>query len=169
MVLLAFCPQSPEPLARILLNTLNYHHKITPFHGIAVGFRIVFRQFEAPCLQAFDVHHHASVFRMKQLHKFTAGSDEDEHIAVLHFALHLLMYQTAQRTDTLAHICPAGTQEVAHRVVQTKHGRLGDFGSTVPSVSSQTRYRSVRGDRWETAGTCPAASVLPRTTPCPVV
>ena len=64
---------------------------------------------------------------MKQFHEFSAGADEDEYIAVLHFALHLLMNQPAQRTDTLAHIRPAGAQEVAHCVVQVKHGRLGDF------------------------------------------
>ena len=65
---------------------------------------------------------------MKQLHEPAAGTDEDEDIAVLHFAVHLLMHHSAQRTDTLAHICPARTQEVAHRVVQVKHGRLEDFG-----------------------------------------
>lgn len=65
---------------------------------------------------------------MKQLHEPAAGTDEDEDITILHFAVHLLMHHSAQRTDTLAHICPARTQEVAHRVVQVKHGRLEDFG-----------------------------------------
>ena len=46
------------------------------------------------------------------------------------------MSKSAQRTDTLAHIRPAGTQKVAHRVVQTKHGSLGDFGAKVPSYFS---------------------------------
>mgnify|MGYP007125432123 CR=1 FL=1 len=57
------------------------------------------------------------------------------------------MRQTAQRTNALAHIRPAGTQEGAHRIVQTKHGRLGEFGSTVPSIISQTRCRSGHGGR----------------------
>ena len=87
-------------------------------------------------------------FRMvTQLHEFAAGADEDEDIAVLHLIFHLLMYQPAQRTDPLAHIRSAGAQEVAHRVVQAKHGYLAGFGSTLPSVISQTRSRSGHGDR----------------------
>lgn len=35
--------------------------------------------------------------------------------------------------DTFAHICPARTQDIAHRVVQVKHGRFEDFWGTVPS------------------------------------
>ena len=65
---------------------------------------------------------------MKEFHESAAGTDEDEDITVPHFTVHFLMYHSAQRTDTLAHICPDRTQEVAHRVVQVKHGRLEDFG-----------------------------------------
>lgn len=101
---------------------------------------------------------------MEQLHEFAAGPDEDEDITVLHFALHLFMDQTAERTDSFAHVSPAGTQEVAHRVVQAKHGRLGDFGSTVPPVASQTRFRSGHEGRWETAEPRLGALVLPRKT-----
>lgn len=97
---------------------------------------------------------------MKQFHEFSAGADEDEHIAVLHFAIHLFMYQSAQRTDSLAHICPAGAQEVAHCVVQVKHGRPEDFGSTVPSTDSQIRSRSGHEDHWETVLPHHAALVL---------
>ncbi len=161
MVFPALCPQSPEPLLRILLYALNHHHKIQPFHGIAVRFGIVFRHFEAAGLQTFYIHNHTSVFRMKQLHDPAAGSDEDEDITVLHFALHPFMYQTAQRTDSLAHICPAGAQEVAHRVVQAKHGYSGGFGTVIPSVISQTRSRSGHGVRWGTAGTHLEVVVLP--------
>ena len=165
MVFPALCPQPPEPLLRILLYALDHHHKITPFHGIAVRFGIVFRHFEAAGLQTFYIHHHASVFRMKQLHESAAGSDEDEDITVLHFAPHPFMYQTAQRTDSLAHICPAGAQEVAHRVVQAKHGCSGGFGSVIPSAISQTRSRSGHGVRWETVETHPEVFVLPGPVP----
>ena len=58
-------------------------------------------------------------------HQTAATPDEDEHIAVLHLTLHPLMHHPAQRTDTLAHICPAGTQIVAHRVVKAEHGSRG--------------------------------------------
>lgn len=65
---------------------------------------------------------------MKQFYEFAAGPDKNEHVSILHFAPHLLMHQSAQRTDTLAHICSAGTQKVAHRIVQAKHGHLRDYG-----------------------------------------
>ena len=126
MVLFTLSPESPEPLLRVLLNTLDHHYQVTPFHGIAVRFRIISRQLEMTGLQPFDVHHHAAVFRMKQFHEFAVGADKDEHVTVPHFALHLLMHQSAQRTDALTHIRSAGTQKVAHRIVQAKHGHLQD-------------------------------------------
>ena len=162
MVLLALGSESPEPLLRVFLNAFDHHDQITPFHGIAVGFRVIFRQLEAACLQPFDVHHHASVIRMEQFHEFAAGSDKDEHVTVPHFALHLLMHQSAQRTDALAHVCPAGTQKVAHRIVQTKHGSFRDYGLAVPLTASRIRSRSGHGDRWGKARLHPAAPVHPR-------
>ena len=140
-------------------------HQVTPLHGIAVRFRIILRQFEATGLQAFYIHHHASVFGMKQFHEPAAGADEDEDITVLHFTLHFLMYHSAQRTDTFTHICPAWTQEVAHRVVQVKHGRLEDFGSILPSISLRNRSRSGHEGHWETAVPHHAEIVLLGKTP----
>ena len=126
---------------------------------------IILRQFEATGLQAFYIHHHASVFGMKQFHEPAAGADEDEDITVLHFTLHFLMYHSAQRTDTFTHICPAWTQEVAHRVVQVKHGRLEDFGSILPSISLRNRSRSGHEGHWETAVPHHAEIVLLGKTP----
>ena len=79
------------------------------------------------------------------------------------------MSQPAQRTDALAHIRPAGAQEVAHRVVQAKHGRLGDFGSTTPGAASLIRSRSGHGVRWETTRSRPEAPGLLRSIPRPAV
>ena len=100
---------------------------------------------------------------MKQLHKPAVGADEDEDIAVLHLTFHLFMHHPAQRTDALAHVRPAGTQEVAHRVVQVKHGRPADFGSTLPSTASLSRFQSGHGVRWETTRTRRKEPVRPRT------
>ena len=99
---------------------------------------------------------------MKQFHEFAVGPDKDEHVTVPHFALHRLMHQSAQRTDALAHICPAGAQKVAHRIVQAKHGYLQDYGSAVPSTVSWIRSRSEHGVRWEKARLHPAVPVHPR-------
>ena len=36
-------------------------------------------------------------------------------------ASHTLMYHTAERTDTLAHISPAGAEKIPHRIIQAEH------------------------------------------------
>ncbi|MCI6522696.1 MAG: hypothetical protein MR448_04585 [Parabacteroides sp.] len=36
MVLLAFRPESSEPLSRVFLDALDHHYQVTPLHGIAV-------------------------------------------------------------------------------------------------------------------------------------
>ena len=59
---------------------------------------------------------------MKELHQFTTAADEDEHVTILHATAHTFMHHTAERTDTLAHVRPAGTKEVAHRIIQAEHG-----------------------------------------------
>ena len=106
---------------------------------------------------------------MKQLHKPAVGADEDEDIAVLHLTFHLFMHHPAQRTDALAHVRPAGTQEVAHRVVQVKHGlqvkhgHPADFGSTLPSTVALSRFQSGHGVRWETTRPRRKEPVHPRT------
>lgn len=92
-----------------------------------VAYYIVFQQFETSGLQAFYIHHHASIFRVKQLHEFAAVTYENENISVLHLAIHPIVHQPAQRADTFTHICPARAQKVAHCVIQTKHEPLGDF------------------------------------------
>lgn len=104
-----------------------------------VAYYIVFQQFETSGLQAFYIHHHASIFRLKQLHEFAAGTYENENISVLHLAIHPIVHQPTQRTDALTHICPAGAQKVAHCIIQTKHECLVNFVSTLPSVNSLTR------------------------------
>ena len=62
---------------------------------------------------------------MEQLHQAAALANEDEQVAVLHVAPHPLMRHPAQRADTLAHVRPAKTQIIAHRVVKAEHGSSG--------------------------------------------
>ena len=47
---------------------------------------------------------------------------EDEYITVPDTAAHTLVYHTAEGTDTLAHISPAGAEKIPHRIIQTEHG-----------------------------------------------
>ena len=81
--ILTLGPKSPKLLLRVLLNAFNHHYYVTPFHGIASWFRVVFKQLEPTCLQPFDVHHHAIVFRMNLFYGPAAGPDKDEHVTIL--------------------------------------------------------------------------------------
>ena len=73
----------------------SFAAKQTGYYNVVKYGDIVYRQFEATGLQAFDIHYHTSVFGMKQFHEPAAGTDEDEDITVLHLALHFLMYHSA--------------------------------------------------------------------------
>ena len=34
MALLTLCPESQELLSRVLLDALDHHYQVTPFHGV---------------------------------------------------------------------------------------------------------------------------------------
>ena len=59
--------------------------------------------------KAFDIHHQTAILGMEKLHQLTA-------------AAYTLVYHTAEGTDTLAHISPAGAEKIPHRIIQTEHG-----------------------------------------------
>lgn len=78
-------------------------------------------------LKALDVHHQTAILGMEKLHQLTAAANEDEYITVPIIAAHTLVYHTAEGTDTLAHINPAGAEKIPHRIIQAEHGnrRIG--------------------------------------------
>ena len=91
-ILPSLSTKAPEPLARRLLYALHHYYKIPPLHLIALCVPVIFRQFEASSLQAFDIHYHTPVLSMKQLHQLAALADEDEHVPVTHVTLHSFMH-----------------------------------------------------------------------------
>ena len=46
---------------------------------------------------------------MEQLHQLAALPDEDEYVTIADVASHLLMHHTAERTDSLTHVCTSLT------------------------------------------------------------
>ena len=116
----ALCTQAAKTLAGCLY-AFHHQHKVTPFHAVAACLLIIVGQFEASGFQTLDIHHHAAVLGMKQFHKLQVATYEDEHVTVTHLTLHTLMYYTAQRTDSLAHVCVARAQPVPHGVVKAEH------------------------------------------------
>lgn len=84
--------------------------------------------------KALDIHHQTAILGMEKLHQFTAAANEDEYITVPDTAAHTLVYHTAERTDTLAHISPAGAEKIPHRIIQAEHGnrRIGQSNGKRP-------------------------------------
>lgn len=62
-------------------------------------------------LKALDVHHQTAILGMEKLHQLTVAANEDEYITVLDTPSHTPVYHTAEGTDTLAHISPAGQRK----------------------------------------------------------
>lgn len=77
--------------------------------------------------KALDVHHQTALLGIEKLHQLTATANEDEYITVFDTTSHTIVYHTAEGTDTLAHISPAGAEKIPHRIIQAEHGnrRIG--------------------------------------------
>ena len=61
---------------------------------------------------------------MEELHGAPASVYEDEDIAQTNVMSHPVVNHSAQRIDSLAHVRLSGTQEIAHGIIQTEHGRI---------------------------------------------
>ena len=122
MVFRAFSPQTTKPRCRILVDPLNHHHQVAPFHRIAFCILVIFGQLEPAGLQPLDIHYHTAVFGMEKFHELPATADEDKDIAVADIGTHLLLDNSYQGIYSLAHIRPARVQMVAHCIVKTEHG-----------------------------------------------
>ena len=81
-ILASLCPEAPESLVRRLLYTLYHYHQVAPLHRIAPCVLIILRHPEASNLKTLDIHHHATVLGMKQLHQFATRTDKDKHVAI---------------------------------------------------------------------------------------
>ena len=61
---------------------------------------------------------------MEELHGGPASVYEDEDIAQTDVMFHPVVNHSAQSVDSLAHVRLSGTQEIAHGIIQTEHGRI---------------------------------------------
>ena len=130
MVFNPLSPQSPQPLSRIFLQSLDHHHQIPPFHRIRLLLRIILRQSEPAGLKSLDIHHHPSVLGMDKLHEPSAVADEDEDVAVPYLRTEFFLDDSDKGVDALTHVGETCTQVVAHRVVQREHGSPRLFRKT---------------------------------------
>ena len=115
-------PSDVSNAARRFPDSFHHNDKIAPFHRIAARLLIIFGNLEMTGFKAFDIHHQTAILGMEKLHQLTAAAYEDEYITVPDTAAHTLVYHTAEGTDTLAHISPAGAEKIPHRIIQTEHG-----------------------------------------------
>ena len=100
---------------------IRYIHFVPP-SDVSNAALIIFGNLEMTGFKAFDIHHQTAILGMEKLHQLTAAAYEDEYITVPDTAAHTLVYHTAEGTDTLAHISPAGAEKIPHRIIQTEHG-----------------------------------------------
>ncbi len=110
-------PQTPQALGRILPYALHHDHKVTPFHVERLRLGIIVRKPEPPALKTLNVHGHAAVLRMDELHQPTAAAYEDEDIAVHDLAAHPFLHHADEGVYALAHVYAVCAQIVAHRVI----------------------------------------------------
>lgn len=113
-----------QPLVRIVTDSFHHHDQVAPFHRIRPASAVVGRQPERALFQTFHIQYHAAVFSMEELHGAPASVYEDEDIAQTDVISHPVVNHSAQRIDPLAHVRLSGTQEIAHGIIQTEHGRI---------------------------------------------
>ena len=78
---------------------------------------------DAALFQFQVVYHQATILRMQDFHACQGPVHEDECLAILHVALHLVGHDTTQRVETLAHVRRIGIQVERIRFAQTEHRR----------------------------------------------
>ena len=113
-----------QPLVRIVTDSFHHHDQVAPFHRIRPAPAVIGRQPERALFQTFHIQYHAAVFSMEELHGAPASVYEDEDIAQTNVMSHPVVNHSAQRIDSLAHVRLSGTQEIAHGIIQTEHGRI---------------------------------------------
>lgn len=124
---------------RVIPYAFDHYHQVPPFHGVGTACLIVGRQVESPFLEPFHVELQSAVFHMQQLHGSPCPVDEDKDVSLAQAVPHMVLDHPAQRVHTLAHVRLPRAEEVAHAVIQAKHGRKG-FGSA-GSSPSRTAHR----------------------------
>ena len=104
-------------------STISLHtERISPemLNGYPPEYAVIGRQSERALFQTFHIQYHTAVLSMEELHGSPASVYEDEDIA----QSHPVVNHSAQRIDSLAHVCLSATQEITHGIIQTEHGRI---------------------------------------------
>ena len=83
-------------LSFVLVDAFHHDDKITPGHGVRVGFRIISGDFKSSFLKQFLVHHQTSRFCVQKLYTVFQPVDKDVHISIPDIPVHFFPDQTAQ-------------------------------------------------------------------------
>ena len=89
---------------RTQFHALYHHHQVIPIYAQRGGLFVKMGQLEAARFQLLVVDHQTSVFHVKDLHDVSTAVDENKYPATSNILPHRLIYYTAQRIKTLAHI-----------------------------------------------------------------
>lgn len=114
--------QASQAVVRVLYNMPYHTCQISPFKSSADSSLLNSRQAQSPVVQHHGVDHKTSWLLAQQLDAVTVLVNKDENIAVTKVCRHLVIDDTAQHMETLAHVGRLGKQPVPHAVVQTEHG-----------------------------------------------
>jgi len=96
-------------------DTPHHHHQILPTGVKSVGQLIKGGQPEGAGFQLQVVNDKTATFHVQHLHAGTGTVDENEHITVLHVAVHQVGNDPAQGVETLPHVRGLRVDVIIHR------------------------------------------------------
>lgn len=93
-----------SPLDVFYAQPIDDHHYLCIAQGDAAHGRIILWQFECSFFQSFVIKRKADALPMEQFYFVARAVDENENIAIAGVAIQVVLYQTRQTVETLAHI-----------------------------------------------------------------
>jgi len=96
------------------------------------------RQSEGAGLQLEVVNNQAPTFHVQDFHAGAKAVNKDEHLAILHIAVHQVGHNSTQGIETLPHIRGIGVEVILHGRCQTEHAIQRVGSNNDRSVSRST-------------------------------
>lgn len=104
----------------------RHQHQLLPlgpaaWRGVVIIQQQV-READAALLQLQAIYHQPAILSMQDLHASQRTVHEDERLAVMHVAAHLVRHNPAKGVEALAHVRGMGIQIERIRLAKAEHG-----------------------------------------------
>ena len=147
-------PRRPpfRPFAGVRIDAFDHHHKVGPV-GLDLRLSLPFRhggKVDVATLQFEVVDDQAAALHMEDLHSRAGLVDEDERVAVLDVAPHLVGHYAAERVEALAHIRGVRVQEEAVAVIEAEHPLPGQHNEPADCFQRDASAQANRDAIWKT-------------------